>query len=178
MTITYQGKLYPTIKALAEAYTVDYGHLRKMIRKGWTVEDAMKVCKNQTQGKGKLYEFEGRGYRSSKRMKEDLGVPWKSLSHFLIRCDSVEEVVKRCRNQNCIMEEGIPEQEGSRRNVRLKECSYCLCYNYQGKHQIHGTKKAGKTCFEFDDFQLYQIAEIFSDNSLCNCNVSRNNFLN
>lgn len=99
MTITYQDKPYPTIKALAEAYTVDYGHLRKMLRNGWTVEDAMKVCRNQIPGKGKLYEFEGNGYRSPKRIAEDLGLPWKSLSHFLSRCDSVEEAVKRCREQ-------------------------------------------------------------------------------
>ena len=99
MRITYQGKPYPTIKALAQAYTVDYEHLCKMLRNDWTVEDAMKVCRNKISGKGKLYEFEGRGYRSPKRMAEDLGLPWKSLSHFLSRCDSVEEAVKRCREQ-------------------------------------------------------------------------------
>ena len=32
-------------------------------------------------------------------MAEELGLPWKSLSHFLLRCDSVEEAVKRCREQ-------------------------------------------------------------------------------
>lgn len=57
----------------------------------------MKVCRNQIPGKGKLYEFEGRGYRSPKRMAETLVLPWKSLSHFLLRCDSVEEAVRRCR---------------------------------------------------------------------------------
>ncbi len=61
----------------------------------------MKDCRNQIPGKGKLYEFEGRGYRSPKRMAEDIGLPWKSLSHFLSRydSDSVEEAIKRCREQ-------------------------------------------------------------------------------
>ena len=48
------GKPYTMIKALAQAYTVDYEHLRKMLRNGCTVEDAMKVCRNQIPGKGKL----------------------------------------------------------------------------------------------------------------------------
>ena len=150
MRITYQGKPYPTIKALAQAYIVDYEHLCKMLQNGWNVEDAMKVCRNKIPGKGKLYELEGKTYRSPKRMAEDFGLPWKSLSHFLIRCDSVEEVVKRCRKQNCIMEEGIPEQAGSRRNVRLKVCSYCLW----DKLQKMSFEEGVWICYKEDRFNL------------------------
>lgn len=99
MTITYEGKTYPTIKALAQAYTVNYDHLRKLLRNEWSVEDAMKVCREKIPGRGKLYEYEGKAYRSPKRMAEALGLPWSSFSHFLLRCDSVEEAVRKCRER-------------------------------------------------------------------------------
>ncbi len=99
MTVTYEGKTYPTIKALAQAYTVNYEHLRKLLRNEWSVEDAMKICREKIPGRGKLYEYEGKVYRSPKRMAEALGLPWSSFSHFLLRCDSVEEAVRKCRER-------------------------------------------------------------------------------
>lgn len=99
MTVTYRGETYQTIKSLAEAYQVDYAHLRKLLKEKWPVEDAMKICRDRIPGKGRLYEYKGKYYRSPKLLAEENGLPWNSLSHFLVRCDSVEEAVQRCREQ-------------------------------------------------------------------------------
>ena len=88
MTVTYRGETYQTIKSLAEAYQVDYAHLRKLLKEKWPVEDAMKICRDRIPGKGRLYEYKGKYYRSPKLLAEENGLPWNSLSHFLVRCDS------------------------------------------------------------------------------------------
>ena len=42
--IEYQGKSYEMIKLLAQEYEVDYQHLRKLLKRGWSVDDAMEIC--------------------------------------------------------------------------------------------------------------------------------------
>lgn len=99
MVITYEGKTYETIKTLAKTYEIDYEHLCRLLRNGWTVDDAMKICREKVYGIGKIYEYEGRAYRSPKKLAETYGLPKNSLVHFLARCNTVEEAVKRCREQ-------------------------------------------------------------------------------
>nr|WP_217936878.1 hypothetical protein [Enterocloster clostridioformis] len=97
--IEYKGITYKTIKELAKAYDVDYKRLCKLRRDGWEIEKAMEICIQKVKGKGPLRKYQGRLYRSPKELAEKLNLPYVSFSHFLQRCDSVEEAVERCREQ-------------------------------------------------------------------------------
>ena len=97
--VEYKGKSYEMIKVLAEEYNVDYQHLRKLLKSGWSVDDAMEICIKQVYGIGKLYKYEGKLYRSPRRLAEEYKLPESSLRHFLARCDSVDEAMKRCREE-------------------------------------------------------------------------------
>lgn len=99
MVAIYLGKTYQTIKSLAQAYKVDYEHLCRLLRNEWNIDDAMKICRDKIYGIGKLYEYEGKVYRSPKRLAETYGLLWQSLAHFLARCDTVDEAMKRCIEQ-------------------------------------------------------------------------------
>ena len=97
--IEYKGKTYATKKALAQAYEVNYQHLIKLLKRGWSVDDAMEICIKQVYGIGKLYEYNGKLYRSPKRIAEEYQLPLNSFVHFIAKCDSVEEAMKRCREE-------------------------------------------------------------------------------
>lgn len=97
--IEYQGNSYEMIKLLAQEYEVDYQHLRKLLKRGWSVDDAMEICLKKVYGIGKLYEYDGNLYRSPKKLAQEYKLPESSLKHFLAKCDSVEEAVNRCREE-------------------------------------------------------------------------------
>ena len=97
--IEYKGIIYKTIKELAKAYDVDYRRLCKLRRDGWEIDKAMDICIQKVKGKGPLRKYQGRLYRSPKELAEELNLPYVSFSHFLQRCDSVEEAVERFREQ-------------------------------------------------------------------------------
>lgn len=99
MEVQYKGIKYKTIKALAEAYDVDYERLCKLRRSGWEIDKAMEICIQRVEGNGYLREYKGKLYRSPKKLAEEYNLPWVSLSHFLQRCSSVEEAIERCREQ-------------------------------------------------------------------------------
>ena len=97
--VEYKGKSYEMIKSLAQEYDVDCLHLRKLLKSGWSVDDAMEICIKQVYGIDKLYKYEGKLYRSPRKLAEEYKLPESSLRHFLARCDSVEEAMKRCREE-------------------------------------------------------------------------------
>ena len=99
MQIRYKGKEYKSIKALAETYDIDYEKLCQLRRRGWSMDEAVELCIHNVKGRGKLMEYKGKLYRSPKVLAEEYGLPAGSLIHFLRRCDSVEEAVKRCKEQ-------------------------------------------------------------------------------
>lgn len=51
---------------------------------------------NET-GRGRLFEYNGKLYRSPKALAEEYGLPWNSLAHYIQRCKTVEEAVDRCK---------------------------------------------------------------------------------
>ena len=65
---------------MAQAYEVDYEHLCKFFWNGWNIDDAMKSCRDKIYGIGKLYEYEGKVYRSPQKLAETYGLPWQSLA--------------------------------------------------------------------------------------------------
>ena len=73
--IEYQGKSHEMIKLLAQEYEVDYQHLRKLLKRGWSVDDAMEICLKKVYGIGKLYEYDGNLYRSPKKLAQDYKKP-------------------------------------------------------------------------------------------------------
>ena len=66
-------------------------------RRGWSLEDAMQMCINDVRGRGRLFEYNGKLYRSPKALAEEYGLPWNSLAHYIQRCKTIEEAVDRCK---------------------------------------------------------------------------------
>lgn len=99
MQIKYKGEEYKSIKALAKVYGVNYEKLCQLYRKGLSMDEAVELCIQNVKGRGKLMKCKGKLYRSPKVLAEEYGLPAGSLIHFLQRCNSVEEAVKRCMEQ-------------------------------------------------------------------------------
>ena len=57
----------------------------------------MQMCINDVRGRGRLFEYNGKLYRSPKALAEEYGLPWNSLAHYIQRCKTVEEAVDRCK---------------------------------------------------------------------------------
>ena len=55
------------------------------------------MCINDVRGRGRLFEYNGKLYRSPKALAEEYGLPWNSLAHYIQRCKTVEEAVDRCK---------------------------------------------------------------------------------
>ena len=75
MEVQYKGIKYKTIKALAEAYDVDYERLCKLRRSGWEIDKAMEICIQRVEGNGYLREYKGKLYRSPKKLAEEYNLP-------------------------------------------------------------------------------------------------------
>ena len=59
--VTYQGKEYPTMRALADAFDLNYDRLRARIQtRGWSVDDAVEA-ELQT---GRTMLYKGKMYPS------------------------------------------------------------------------------------------------------------------
>lgn len=96
--VTYQGKTYESFSELGRQVGTDGIHVWRLVHAyGWNIDDAVKAC--QIKGYGKLYEYEGKRYRSIETMAEDLSLPYSSLQHCINRCDSVEEAIEICRDR-------------------------------------------------------------------------------
>ena len=93
MAYCYDGKTYETIKEMAEEYGIDRQRIYSFRRRGWSLEDAMQMCINDVRGRGRLFEYNGKLYRSPKALAEEYGLPWNSLAHYIQRCKTVEEAV-------------------------------------------------------------------------------------
>ena len=90
MAYCYDGKTYETIKEMAEEYGIDRQRIYSFRRRGWSLEDAMQMCVNDVRGRGRLFEYNGKLYRSPKALAEEYGLPWNSLAHYIQRCKTVE----------------------------------------------------------------------------------------
>ena len=90
MAYCYDGKTYETIKEMAEEYGIDRQRIYSFRRRGWSLEDAMQMCINDVRGRGRLFEYNGKLYRSPKALAEEYGLPWNSLAHYIQR-DTREE---------------------------------------------------------------------------------------
>ena len=114
MAYCYDGKTYETIKEMAEEYGIDRQRIYSFRRRGWSLEDAMQMCINDVRGRGRLFEYNGKLYRSPKALAEEYGLPWNSLAHYIQRCKTIEEAVDRCkrdtREENYAMGQTISEQ--------------------------------------------------------------------
>ena len=114
MAYCYDGKTYETIKEMAEEYGIDRQRIYSFRRRGWSLEDAMQMCVNDVRGRGRLFEYNGKLYRSPKALAEEYGLPWNSLAHYIQRCKTVEEAVDRCKEaqekKNYAMGQKISEQ--------------------------------------------------------------------
>lgn len=97
MAYCYDGKTYETIKEMAEEYGIDRQRIYSFRRRGWSLEDAMQMCINDVRGRGRLFEYNGKLYRSPKALVEEYGLPWNSLAHYIQRCKTIEEAVDRCK---------------------------------------------------------------------------------
>lgn len=97
MAYCYDGKTYETIKEMAEEYGIDRQRIYSFRRRGWSLEDAMQMCINDVRGRGRLFEYNGKLYRSPKALAEEYGLPWNSLAHYIQRCKTIEEAVDRCK---------------------------------------------------------------------------------
>ena len=97
MAYHYDGKTYETIKELAEEYGIARERIYSFRHRGWSLEEAMRICINDVRGRGRLFEYNGKLYRSSKALAEECDLPWSSLSHYMQRCKTVEEAVHCCK---------------------------------------------------------------------------------
>ena len=97
MAYCYEGKTYETIKELAEEYGIDRKRIYSFRHRGWSLEEAIRMCIDDVRGRGRLFEYNGKLYRSPKALAEEYGLPWNSLSHYMQRCKTVEEAVKSCK---------------------------------------------------------------------------------
>ena len=82
---------------MAEEYGIDRQRIYSFRRRGWSLEDAMQMCINDVRGRGRLFEYNGKLYRSPKALAEEYGLPWNSLAHYIQRCKTIEEAVERCK---------------------------------------------------------------------------------
>ena len=62
----YDGKTYETIKEMAEEYGIERQRIYSFRRRGWSLEDVMQMCVNDVRGRGRLFEYNGKLYRSTK----------------------------------------------------------------------------------------------------------------
>ena len=74
MAYCYDGKTYETIKEMAEEYGIDRQRIYSFRRRGWSLEDAMQMCVNDVRGRGRLFEYNGKLYRSPKALAEEYGL--------------------------------------------------------------------------------------------------------
>ena len=98
---------------MAEEYGIDRQRIYSFRRRGWSLEDAMQMCINDVRGRGRLFEYNGKLYRSPKALAEEYGLPWNSLAHYIQRCKTIEEAVDRCKEtqeENYAMGQTISEQ--------------------------------------------------------------------
>ena len=114
MAYCYDGKTYETIKEMAEEYGIDRQRIYSFRRRGWSLEDAMQMCINDVRGRGRLFEYNGKLYRSPKALAEEYGLPWNSLAHYIQRCKnsrrSGRSLQRGTREENYAMGQKISEQ--------------------------------------------------------------------
>ena len=113
MAYCYDGKTYETIKEMAEEYGIDRQRIYSFRRRGWSLEDAMQMCINDVRGRGRLFEYNGKLYRSPKALAEEYGLPWNSLAHYTKVQNnrrSGRSLQRDTREENYAMGQTISEQ--------------------------------------------------------------------
>lgn len=88
--IEYAGKIYPSIKALAEEQQIPYNKLRVRLCRGMTVEEALSAS-------GPSIEYGGKTYLSIKSLADELHVPYCRLRHRLKKGMAVDEALQNNR---------------------------------------------------------------------------------
>ncbi len=76
MAYCYDGKTYETIKEMAEEYGIDRERIYSFRHRGWLLEEAMRMCIDDVRGRGRLFEYNGKLYRSPKALAEEYGLPF------------------------------------------------------------------------------------------------------
>lgn len=72
--ITYEGKTYGSIKALADAKGFSYSTLRRRVLSGWRPEDWLK---DLVKGRPRAITYEGKTFESLKKVCEYYGLDYK-----------------------------------------------------------------------------------------------------
>jgi len=78
-SLTYMGKIYPSIKALAAGIGVEASTLQARLSKGRSVVEAVEFAPRRV-GHRKTIEFDGRTYCSSEALAAEYGLTWSVVS--------------------------------------------------------------------------------------------------
>lgn len=68
MAYCYEGKTYETIKELAEEYGIDRERIYSFRHRGWSLEEAMRMCIDDVRGRGRLFEYNGKAVSISQSL--------------------------------------------------------------------------------------------------------------
>ena len=55
MAYCYDGKTYETIKEMAEEYGIDRERIYSFRHRGWSLEEAMRMCIDDVRGRGRFF---------------------------------------------------------------------------------------------------------------------------
>lgn len=94
--IEYGGVIYPSRKALCEAFGIDRKLLTARLFRGWTVEQAMETGLGEKVREGNPVVYQGTSFPSVKALSNALELPYSSLSHLYGRLQDIEKAVERC----------------------------------------------------------------------------------
>lgn len=85
-SVTYMGKNYPHLKALADAVGIDSKTFRARLARGYSLEDAVTGnMKPRVSGAANTIEFEGTTYPSKGSLAKAHGTTWSIASRRLLR---------------------------------------------------------------------------------------------
>jgi len=86
VAVTYMGKKYPHLKALAEALGIDVSTFRARLARGYSLEDAVTGnMKPRRSTNAKSIEFEGKTFISRENLANTYGKAWSIVSKRLAR---------------------------------------------------------------------------------------------
>lgn len=89
--VTYQGKEYPTMRALADAFDLNYDRLRARIQtRGWSVDDAVEA-ELQT---GRTMLYKGKMYPSIAALARECNVDYRLLQSRIRKGWDIERAVE------------------------------------------------------------------------------------
>ena len=98
--IEYKGQVYPSYRALSEATGADYGTMRKKIKAGYSVDEALSKPRNQRVNKNSHIEYKGQVYPTYTALAEATGISYRAMLRRLKEGYSIDEAVAKPRKQN------------------------------------------------------------------------------